>query len=68
MTQADRVVDFMQKNGSISSLEAIQELGVTRLAACIYKLKRNGLEIAKETAKSVNRYGEKVYFARYRIV
>ena len=67
MTQVQRVKDFMEKNGSISSLEAINDLGVTRLAACIYKLKRMGIDVTKETAKSVNRFGDKVYFARYKL-
>ena len=67
MTQAQQVVKFMQENGSISTLEAFREFGITRLASRIYELRRAGLEITSETEKSRNRYGEPVHFARYRI-
>lgn len=67
MTQAQQVVKFMQENGSISTLEAFREFGITRLASRIYELRRAGLEIIAETEKAKNRYGEPVHFARYRI-
>ena len=67
MTQAQQVVKFMQENGSISTLEAFREFGITRLASRIYELRRAGLEIISETEKARNRYGEPVHFARYRI-
>ena len=66
MRQQDRVLKYMQAYGSISSWEAFRDLGVTRLAAVIYKLKHNGGHIiTARTESAKNRYGEAVHFARY---
>ena len=65
MTQRDRVEQYMADFGSISSLEAFRELGVTRLADVIFKMKKDGVAIITRTEKSTNRYGEPVYYARY---
>lgn len=66
--QQERVLNYMQDFGSISSLEAFKDLGVTRLSAVIFVLKRKGHVISSKTEKSKNRYGEPVHFARYRLV
>lgn len=60
-----RALQYMQDFGSITSLEAISELGDTRLAATIYGLKKNGYAIASTTETSKNRYGESVHYSRY---
>lgn len=64
-TQIERIIQYMQDFGSITSAEAMTELGVYRLASRITDLKKRGYLIRKETAKSKNRYGETVRFARY---
>ena len=64
-TQCDRIIDYITQNGSITSLEAMESLGVMRLASRINDLRRNGFSIASETVKSKNRFGETVYFSRY---
>lgn len=64
-TQCDRIIDYITQNGSITSLEAVESLGVMRLASRINDLKRSGFSIASETVKSKNRFGETVYFSRY---
>lgn len=68
ITQRDRVIAYMKENGSISSLEAIREFGVTRLAAIICNMKKDGYEIGKMNETSRNRYNESVTFARYYFV
>ena len=65
--QQERVLNYMQDFGSISSLEAFKDLGVTRLSAVIFVLKRKGHVISSRTEKCQNRYGEPVHFARYRL-
>lgn len=64
-TQCSRIIDYITQNGSITSLEAMESLGVMRLASRINDLKRSGFSIASETVKSKNRFGETVYFSRY---
>lgn len=65
MTQRERVTQYINEFGSISSLEAFRDLGVTRLADVIFKMKRAGVNVCTRMEKSTNRYGEPVYFARY---
>ena len=42
-------------------------MGITRLAARVNDMRRQGIPVVTETVESVNRYGEKVRFARYKI-
>jgi hypothetical protein len=66
MTQAQRIVSHMQAYGSITTMEGF-EMGITRLAARVNDLRRNGIPVITETVVGTNRYGEKVRFARYRL-
>ena len=65
--QQQRVLQYMQEFGSISSLEAFKDLGVTRLSAVIFCLKKKGHKITSETEFCKNRYGEPVHFSRYSV-
>jgi hypothetical protein len=58
----------MKDYGSISSLEAITEYGILRLASRINDLKRRGYKISSETKKSKNRYNETTHFSVYRLI
>ena len=66
--QQERVLNYMSDYGSISSLEAFRDLGVTRLSAVIFNLKRKGVQIKKVKESCKNRHGEPVHFARYSVV
>jgi hypothetical protein len=65
MTQVERVRKYMDEFGSISTKEAIDEFGITRLAARIYDIAKTGVPIFKTTEYGKNRYGEKVHYTRY---
>ena len=65
-THADRVERYLKENGSITSWEAIQQFGITRLSAVIYILRNDrGLNISSRFETIKNRYGDPVSFARY---
>ena len=64
-TQQQRVYDYMDRFGSITSLQAFADLGVTRLADVVFKLKKAGVEIHTEMKGCKNRFGDPVRFARY---
>ena len=66
-TQCQRILDYMQEFGSISTLEAFSDLGVARLASRIHDLKGMGYGITSEIKSSKNRYGEKTYFKVYKL-
>lgn len=60
----DRVLQYLKENKSITSLEAIEEFGATRLSAIIFNLrKEHNITTQYETSK--NRYGDSVSYARY---
>ena len=63
--QAQRVLDYMDEFGGITSYEAFQDLGITRLSAVVYDLRHEGINIDSETVHKKNRYGEQTAFSRY---
>lgn len=65
--QVDRIYKYMQDFGSISSAEAMADLGVYRLASRIHDMRAMGIAIKKETETAKNRYGESTTYARYRL-
>lgn len=67
-TQCKRILRHLNDFGTITSLEAISEYGILRLASRISDLKRQGYLIAKEIGKGKNRYGEPTHYAVYRLV
>ena len=67
VTQCQRILDYMEQFGSISTLEGFRDLGVARLASRIHDLKSMGYNIVSETKSSKNRYGEKTYYKVYRL-
>lgn len=64
-THRTRLIRFLKKNKSITSLQAINELGNTRLAATIFQLRDEGFNIETKDMVALNRYGDKVKVAMY---
>jgi hypothetical protein len=64
-TQCDRILRHLRDYGTITSLEAIQEYGILRLASRINDLKNRGYNIKSTTGTSLNRYKEKVHYSIY---
>lgn len=67
MSQKERVLDYMDEFGSISSWEAFRDLGITRLAARAADIEADGITLNRKREVTTNRYGEKVYYTRYSI-
>lgn len=67
MTQTEMVLDYLERHGSITPLEAMNKLGIMRLGARIYDLKESGVKIITDRVSEKNRNGELVSFARYRL-
>lgn len=67
MTQCEMILRHLREFGSITAAEAVTKYGIHRLAARISDLRRQGVKISKETAKSKNRYGEMTHFAKYKL-
>lgn len=65
MTQKDMVLDYINEFGSITPMDAFRDLGITRLAAVVCRLRREGHYIHKEREHALNRYGQNVRYVRY---
>ena len=64
-THCNRVLNYMRLHGSITSLEAFANLGVSRLSARIKDLRDSGHSIVGNMVEVENRYGEKCRVKRY---
>ena len=67
MTQCERILQYIEENGSITQLQALREFGCMRLASRMSDIKKMGYPVKMEMEKSKNRYGEPVHYARYSI-
>lgn len=65
MAQKDMVLDYIRDFGSITPVDAFRDLGITRLAAVVCRLRREGHDIHKEREHALNRYGQTVRYVRY---
>ena len=65
MTHEERTIDYLKKNKSITSMDAIMELGNTRLSATIFNLREDGWNILTTYETGLNRFGEATRYARY---
>lgn len=69
MNKTTAVLNYLKrtKNG-ITSLEAIEMFGATRLSAIIFALKDKGYIIKDTTEECCDRYGNTARYKRYWIV
>ena len=66
-TQCEKILAHMEKHDGITSMEAIDLYGITRLASRICDLRKSGHRIGRTFETRRNRDGEAVTFARYRL-
>ena len=67
LTQCERIVRHLNDHGSITSLEAMSEYGIMRLASRINDLKGMGYPILSERMTGKNRYNETTSYSVYRL-
>ena len=65
MIQKERILKYIKNFGSITSLEAFKELGITQLGVRVFELKNEGYEFLTKVEHGTNRYGEKIDYTRY---
>jgi len=75
MSNHERLLKYLKKNKSITSLEMLTKLGIYRASDAVYKLRYNyydkeyGIPYIKTTMVTVkNRYGEKCRVASYSLM
>jgi|TARA_R110000851_G_scaffold76293_1_gene168010 hypothetical protein len=64
-TGKDAIKWHLKNYGHITSLEAIREYGVTRLASIIWYLKEDGYTIHTEDLKKTTRFNRTTTIAKY---
>lgn len=60
-----RLLDYLNEFGGVTSIDAIRDLGDTRLSATIFNLRKLGVDIQDTWHDMRNRYGETVKFKFY---
>lgn len=66
-TKTMAVTEHLIQHGSITSMEAFELYGATRLSAIIFELRRKGFNISNEWLETTDRYGSTIRFVRYRL-
>lgn len=67
-TQQEAIKLHLLKYGQITSFEAIQNYGATRLAMHIHVFRNQGMNIETFKVSKPNRYGTISTFANYKLV
>lgn len=64
-TQNQRILAYLDAHESITQIEALNALGIMRLASRISDLRKKGCPITSELVEVRNRYGETCRVKRY---
>lgn len=68
MNQTQAVRDYLIAGNGLTSLEAIQKFGCTRLSDKIYKLRKKGYIIESEPIDVYDRFGKLIQVSKYKCV
>ena len=63
--QEQDIIAFIQKNGSITTIQAMYNLGCARLSARIFDMREKGIPLKREMISVENRKGKTCRVARY---
>ena len=64
-TQRKAVIWHLKEYGNLTSLEAIKQYGITRLASIIFNLRDEGFKIESKSENKLNRFGNSMTIANY---
>lgn len=67
-SQKKMVLEYIREFGSITSLDAFKDLGITRLSAVIFDLREDGFDIFTDWEQGKNRFGHPTRYARYSLL
>lgn len=68
MKQKERLLEWLETHESINPLQAWRFLGIYRLSAVIYDLRKEGCVIETERRPVKNRFGEICHVGFYKLV
>ena len=67
MKQTEKILRHLKEVGEISSITAMTDYGIMRLASKISDLKKMGYPIVGKLVTGKNRYGETTHYSMYRL-
>ena len=67
-TQMSEILAYMQAGNRITSMQAIEMFGATRLPAIIFDLRKAGYNIITHDIVGKNRYGGVCQYAEYELI
>ena len=68
ITKTECIKRHLEEYGNITSWEAIQEYGVTRLSAIIFNLRKSGINISNEWIRFTDRFGTDGKYVQYILI
>ena len=63
--QRGAVLEHLKTYGALTSMEAFELYGATRLAAIVHEFRKMGYDIETHELTTKNRYGETTQYAKY---
>lgn len=67
-TQNQMVLEHLKTHIGLTTYEAYEKYGITRLSSRIHDLREDGYPILAITRVEENRHGKKVNFSEYRLI
>ena len=64
-TKTNQVKEHLENYGTITSWQAIQQYGATRLSDIIFRLRKQGYDIETKDETTKDRNGNKCQYAKY---
>lgn len=65
ITQQERIYSYLKEGNSLTSRQAYDLFGCTRLAAQVFELRKKGIPIQSKQIDVKNRYGEPCHVSQY---
>jgi len=66
-TQASKVLKYLKKGFSLTSLSALQRFSIISFPKRICEIQAMGYKIDKKRIAVINKFGERVYVIRYKL-
>lgn len=67
MNQTQAIKKHLERGWTITSMQAFEKYGCTRLSAKIFDLRAKGMVIDSIPCTATNRYGDECRFVKYRL-
>lgn len=67
MNKTQKVKEHLQSGRGITSMEAFEMYGATRLSSIIFNLRKSGMNIVNVDRECTDRYDNKCNFVEYRL-